>query len=126
MSRQFHTDPVTGDKLTNLEFATRQLQVFLRTPWFMAAFNLITFACLLLGWLVGWNTFASWLAVVVEWAVGTYMFGQTGRDATYIRRIAHLEEVNEAQMRHLEALVAHSTRDAPGLDAPQAQPRCFR
>ena len=29
---------------------------------------------------------------MVEWLVGTYMFGQTGRDATSIRRIAHLEE----------------------------------
>lgn len=54
-----HTDPVTGDTLTLLEFLVRRLQVGMRTPWFIIAFNLITLVCLLLGLIVPWNTFAS-------------------------------------------------------------------
>ncbi len=103
MSKQYH-DPVTGDELTRLEYYTRQVQVLVRTPWFILAFNVITLVAMILGHGDVWNYFASWLAIMVEWLVGTYMFGQTGRDATYIRRIANLEEMMEQQLEHLEAI----------------------
>ena len=106
----FH-DPVTGDQLSRLEFYTRTVQTWVRTPWFILAFNVITILALALGHPLEWNDFASWLAVIIEWLVGTYMFGQTARDAVHIRRIAHLEEVNEVQLRHLEKLL-----EASGLD----------
>ena len=114
-----YKDAVTGDVLTPLEYCTRQVQVAVRTPWFLLAFNLITLACLLLHAMDGWNYFASYMAILVEWLVGTYMFGQTGRDALYIRRIARLEELAEKQLAHMEASLATS-RDTSGLDAPAA------
>lgn len=101
-------DPITGDELTRLEFLVRQVQVVVRTPWFIVAFNLITLAMVLLGHPDAWNYLASWLAIIVEWLVGTYMFGQTGRDAVYIRKIVQLIEMNEKQLEHLENLVAKS------------------
>jgi hypothetical protein len=88
-------DPLTGDELTRLEYFVRQTQVLVRTPLFILLFLVVTSAVWLTGnsqALVWWNLSASALAIVVEWLVGTYMFGQTGRDATYIRKIAHLEE----------------------------------
>ncbi len=90
-----YRDPVTGDELTRLEYYTRQVQVVVRTPWFLLFFNAVTLVAMILGHGDIWNYFASWLAIMVEWLVGTYMFGQTGRDATYIRRIARLEAVTE-------------------------------
>jgi hypothetical protein len=106
-------DPITGDELKPLEFYTRQVQVVVRTPWFLLAFNLITIICIILGQMLAWNDLASWLAIMIEWLVGCYMFGQTGRDAVYIRKIARLEEVNDRQLKHLETLIARQT---PGSD----------
>jgi hypothetical protein len=88
-----YKDPVTGDPLSPLEFYTRQVQVCVRTPWFIFAFNLVTLLAMLLGHLDSWNFFASWLAIIIEWLVGTYMFGQTGRDAAHIRRIDRIEKL---------------------------------
>ena len=91
MSKRFH-DPVTSDELSRLEYYTRQAQVVVRIPWFLLFFNVVTLVAMILGHGDVWNYFASWLAIIVEWFVGTCMFAQTGRDATYIRRIANLEE----------------------------------
>src|SRR5271166_4395299 len=94
VSKSFH-DPVTGDELSQLEYFVRQVQVLVRTPFFILLFIVITtivWATGNSGALLWWNLSASALAIIVEWLVGTYMFGQTGRDATYIRKIAHLEE----------------------------------
>jgi hypothetical protein len=40
-------------------------------------FNLTTIA-IFLGHGDTWNYWASWLAIIVEWMVGTYMFGREG------------------------------------------------
>jgi hypothetical protein len=129
VSKKYH-DPVTGDELSWLEYYTRQVQVVVRTPWFILFFNVITLVAMILGHGDVWNYFASWLAIIVEWLVGTYMFGQTGRDALYIRRIAHLEEVNDKQLKHLEALVEAHRLNPPGggqdslhREAPEAPER---
>jgi hypothetical protein len=106
-----YRDPVTGDELTRLEYLVRQVQVVVRTPWFILAFNVATLLMLLAGHPLEWNELASWLAIVIEWLVGTYMFGQTGRDAVHIRRIAQLEEINKVQLKHLETLVAQQADD---------------
>lgn len=87
VTKHFH-DPVTGDELSPFEYYTRQVQVLVRTPWFLLFFNVITLVAMILGNGDVWNYFASWFAIMVEWSIGTYMFGQTGRDATYIRKIA--------------------------------------
>jgi hypothetical protein len=94
-------DPVTGDKLTSLEYYVRQVQVAVRTPWFIFVFNAITLACILLNLVFQWNAFASWLAIMIEWLVGCYMFGQTGRDALIIRAIR--KEITEKVERMEEA-----------------------
>ena len=91
MSKHYH-DPVTGDELTRLEYFVRQTQVLVRTPLFILLFIVVTAIVWATGnpeALLWWNLSASALAIAVEWLVGTYMFGQTGRDATYIRKIAH-------------------------------------
>lgn len=85
-SSRFH-DPATGDPLSALEYGTRQIQQALRSPWFLLAFNLSTLILFLLGLREQWNYFASWLAIMVEWVVGTYMFGQTRRDAIILRQL---------------------------------------
>lgn len=85
-------DPVTGDQLTAVEYYSRQLQAMVRSPWFLVVFNVITGICMLIGWRDPWNWFASWLAIMVEWMVGKYMFGQTARDAVILRKLLQLEE----------------------------------
>lgn len=122
MLRQFHTDPVTGDSLSPLEYATRQVQVCLRTPWFMVGYTLFTLLCAVLHWWDVWNLLSSGLAIVIEWLVGTYMFGQTGRDAQYIRRIAVLEEINKRQLAHLETLVDHANQTCDATGPVTARP----
>lgn len=88
-----HVDPVTGDKLTALEYFTRQAQVVVRSPWFLLAFNAVTLACMVVpNWRDPWNWMASWMAIQVEWLVGTYMFGQTGRDAVFLRHVARTSD----------------------------------
>ncbi len=109
-----HHDPVTGDKLTNLEYLTRQLQVGLRTPWFMLVFNLVTLVCIVLGWMFQWNAFASWLAIIVEWLVGTYMFGQTKRDAIILRAVKQLVEQEEHEIHDMTK--RHTKRTIPPRD----------
>jgi hypothetical protein len=103
-----HTDPLTGDKLTTQEWVAWKAQALIRTPYFIGLFTVAT----VVAWstrnpdiLLWWNLVASSLAIYVEWLVGTAMFGQTKRDAGYIRRIAKLEELNETQLRHLETLL---------------------
>lgn len=98
-----YIDPVTGDELTRLEYLVRQAQVVVRTPWFIVAFN-VTTVLILLGHGDLWNYFASWLAIIVEWLVGTYMFGQTGRDATIIRKNTKLEEQNQHLLERVEQM----------------------
>ena len=100
-------DPVTGDKLTRLEYYVRQIQVFVRTPWFILFFNLITILMVfIMGRPVEWNDLASWLAIIIEWLVGTYMFGQTGRDALVIRTIKKelMEKVERMEAEHGKTL----------------------
>ena len=87
--KQYH-DPITGDELKRLEYFTRQIQVFVRTPWFILVFNVVTLVAMLFGHGDTWNYFASWLAIIIEWLVGTYMFGQTGRDAVILRKLNHI------------------------------------
>jgi hypothetical protein len=102
-------DPVTGDKLTRLEYYTRQVQVLVRTPWFIFVFVVGT----VLIWLTNnptlllwWNLCASALAIIIEWLVGTYMFGQTGRDAVHIRRIAKIDErMERMEVEHGKTLL---------------------
>jgi hypothetical protein len=127
-----YKDPVTGDELSRLEYFVRRAQVFVRTPWFIVAFNVITLLMVfILGMPLQWNDLASWLAIIIEWLVGTYMFGQTGRDAVHIRKIAKLEEINQTQLKHLEFLVEAANRpDASGngqdslhREAPEAPER---
>ncbi len=98
-------DPVTGDELKPLEYFTRQVQVMVRTPWFLLLFNLTTIA-IFLGHGDLWNYFASWLAIIIEWLVGTYMFGQTGRDAIVMRTIKKelAEKVERMEAEHGKAL----------------------
>ena len=96
-----YKDPVTGDELPMLEYRTRQVQVFVRTPWFILVFNLITIASMALGHGDVWNYFASWLAIMIEWLVGTYMFGQTARDAVVTREVRSLIQ----QMRSVLEIV---------------------
>ena len=98
-------DPVTGDELKPLEYFTRQVQVMVRTPWFLLLFNLTTIA-IFLGHGDLWNYFASWLAIIIEWLVGTYMFGQTGRDAIVMRTIKKelTEKVERMEVEHGKAL----------------------
>jgi hypothetical protein len=95
-------DPVTGDKLTRLEYYTRQVQVVVRTPWFIFTFNAITLFCIIINQLFDWNVFASWLAIIIEWLVGCYMFGQTKRDALVIRAIRAeiTEKVERMEAEH--------------------------
>jgi hypothetical protein len=94
-------DPLTGDELNRLEYYVRQIQVVVRTPWFILAFNTITVACIIAGQLFNWNVFASWLAIIIEWLVGTYMFGQTGRDAILIRTIKkELDQIRDEIRKH--------------------------
>ncbi len=95
-------DPVTGDELKPLEYFTRQVQVAVRTPWFLMLFNLTTIV-IFLGHSDIWNVFASWLAVMIEWLVGTYMFGQTGRDAVLIRKIERMEEDHSKALEEINA-----------------------
>jgi hypothetical protein len=90
---------VTGDPLTALEYLTRQAQLALRSPWFIVGFNVFTLTMMALGWREQWNYIASWLAIMVEWVVGTFMFGQTRRDAVVLREtravVEHIEDVME-------------------------------
>lgn len=101
-------DPITGDTLPRLEYYTRQVQVFVRTPAFILFFNAVTLIAMFLGRGDIWNYFASWLAIIIEWLVGTYMFGQTGRDAVVtreIRAIAHrLEDLIELLVDDVEGI----------------------
>lgn len=116
MRKQVYHDPVTGDELSQLEYLTRQLQVLVRTPWFIMLFNAITLVCMLAGRGDAWNYFASWLAIIIEWLVGTFMFGQTARDARVIREVranslrdeqtlARMEAIEEKTERQTELLV---------------------
>ncbi|SRR5581483_6030857 len=109
--KQPHQDPVTGDELPQLEYYTRQVQVSVRTPWFILIFNAITVLAMLTGHGDVWNYFASWLAIIIEWLVGTYMFGQTARDAVVSRetransrRIEKIEEQNAALLAEVRAI----------------------
>lgn len=72
----------------------------------MILFNIITIAAILFHGMDYWNYFASWLAVQIEWVVGTYMFGQTGRDAVIMRKIAriveHIEKTDERVLKDIE------------------------
>ncbi len=104
-------DPVTGDTLTRLEYFTRRVQVVVRTPWFILFFNLTTIA-IFLGHGDTWNFFASWLAVMIEWLVGTYMFGQTGRDAVLIRKIEQMEEAHDKQLSQILQQLQADKEDA--------------
>ena len=101
-------DPVTGDELKPLEYFARQVQVVVRTPWFLLLFNLTTIA-IFLGRGDVWNYFASWLAIIIEWLVGTYMFGQTGRDAIIIRTIKKelTEKVERMEAEHSKKLLSN-------------------
>jgi hypothetical protein len=116
-----HQDPLTGDNLTTQEWVAWKAQAVIRTPYFIGLFTLATLTIwfthdpALLLW---WNLVASALAIYVEWLVGTAMFGQTKRDAGYIRRIAKLEELNETQLRHLEVLLA---QQETGPEQPQGR-----
>jgi hypothetical protein len=101
---EYH-DPVTGDVLTRLEYLTRKLQVMVRTPAFMLVFNLITVTAMVLHRADAWNYFASWLAIVIEWVVGTYMFGQTARDAQVIREVRELARVIQKHVIHEDAVL---------------------
>jgi hypothetical protein len=96
-----YRDPMTGDELSRLEHFLRQIQVMVRTPFFILFFIAVTAAIWATGnanLLLWWNLCASALAIAIEWLVGTFMWGQTARDAVYIRKIAHLEE----QIGHME------------------------
>jgi hypothetical protein len=110
------TDPITGDHLSPLEYYTRQVQVAVRTPWFILGFNVVTLGAFITGHLDIWNYFASWLAIIVEWLVGTYMFGQTGRDAVHIRRIDRVETLI---LQLLEA--QNGVHEQPVLHAPTGE-----
>jgi hypothetical protein len=108
--KRVYRDPITGDELSWLEYYTRQLQVVVRTPWFIIVFNVITLIAFLLNSGDKWNYFASWLAIIIEWLVGTYMFGQTARDAIVSRqtransqRIELIEQQNAAVLVELRA-----------------------
>lgn len=105
---RFH-DPATGDPLSTLEYFTRQTQQSLRSPWFILLFNAATVALLLLGLGTSWNYFASWLAIMVEWVVGTYMFGQTRRDALVLRQLlaiaTRLEALEQTAIRKEDQLL---------------------
>ncbi len=85
-------DPVTGDPLTTTEYLSWKIQSFVRSPWFIILFNLITILAMTFGRGELWNYFASWLAIMIEWIVGKYMFGQTGRDAVIIRHLLKIAE----------------------------------
>lgn len=102
--KRTYTDPVTGDVLSRLEYLTRQVQVVVRTPWFILGFNLLTVSALLAGHVDAWNFVMSWLAIIIEWLVGTYMFGQTSRDAIVTRRNARLEEQNQQLLERIEQM----------------------
>ena len=122
MAHRFY-DRVTGDELTLQEHIAWKAQGLIRTPWFIGAFTLGT----LLAWLsrdatilLWWNLCASALAIYVEYLVGTAMFGQTHRDATYIRRIARLEEINQVQLAHLETILG-KLEAAAGPAAPEGR-----
>lgn len=103
-----HHDPVTGDELTNAEYISWHIQAVVRSPWFIITFNLITIIMLAVGLRDWWNYFASWLAIMVEWVVGKYMFGQTGRDAKIIREIravaSRIEQQEEVLVKEVETL----------------------
>ena len=87
-----HEDAVTGDRLSALEYLTLLVQTGLRSPWFLLGFNVVTIVALAVGGREGWNYFASWLAIIVEWIVGTFMLGQTHRDARCLREVRALAE----------------------------------
>lgn len=74
----------------------------LRSPWFLIGFNLVTLTLMLLGLREQWNYFASWMAIMVEWMVGVYMFGQTKRDALVIREIRALARQMARDVEHIE------------------------
>lgn len=121
--RQYH-DPVTGDDISHLEYLTRQVQVFVRTPWFLVVFNCVTLVAMLLGHGDLWNYFASWLAIVIEWLVGTYMFGQTGRDAVVLREVRAATRLLQALLEHEAEELAEIQQDLHehDLEHDQGQP----
>lgn len=105
MRRQYR-DPVTGDAISRLEYLVRMVQVVVRTPAFIALFNVITVMMLTSKHGDAWNWFASWLAIMIEWLVGTYMFGQTGRDAVVMREVRALIQQVIALIGELRDLIA--------------------
>lgn len=96
---------MTGDALTRLEYLTRQAQMGLRHPLFLVGFNLVTLTLMALGLREQWNYFASWLAIMVEWMVGVYMFGQTKRDALVIREVRALARQMARDVEKIEDAV---------------------
>lgn len=111
---------MTGDTLTTLEYVTRQAQLALRSPWFLLAFNAVTLAFMLLGWREQWNYLASWLAIMVEWIVGTFMFGQGKRDSVVMRE-------TRAIGQRLERVTAVLLKDVEEIECavlPDSEPFC--
>lgn len=113
-----HHDPITGDELTNAEYISWHIQAVVRSPWFIIGFNLITLVMLTVGWRDWWNYFASYLAIMVEWVVGKYMFGQTGRDAKIIREIRTLTQRIEQQEETLVSDVEALEQDRSSYPSP--------
>jgi hypothetical protein len=121
--------PETGDELSRKEAVTWALQSILRRSAFIVGFTVISF----FWWvnptffhdpdLTHWNVIASWMAIVVEWIVGSTMLGQTLRDGQIIRRLERLEKTNidiqssdyqvDRETRHLVEAIARRMEIIP-------------
>lgn len=109
-------DPKTGDVLAPSEQFSWAVQRVMRRWTFVAAYSALTLAWWLVpryfpDGLAGWNYWASYMALLIESAVGIGVFGMTIRDHLTLREIKRGVEVSQANGERLaslhEDLLAH-------------------